>query len=364
MINSLCLNLTDSCQFHCRYCYQGEKKPNFMSLEVAKTAIEYFYKDNLEITLFGGEPTLCWDSVIVPLVKEYPNLSYNITTNGFLLDKEKINFLAEHSIAVLLSMDGDRQTQDYNRQVGSFDKLDAMIPYLLEKFPNTKMRGTIIPATCGNTFHNIQYAQSKGFNGCYFTINIFEPWYEKNREILDKEIEKYTYYYIDSFLENKPYIELTPFTSMVSLLVKQECGILDNQVNKYKCGLGVGYCAINYKGDIYSCQEAVSIPELCIGNIYQGIDKEKQQFLIDQLINNKPEENNATDCHNCPLTFCCKKQACQMHNYLCNKNFLIQSGNQCWWNLILYKYARLTISLLQNYPKFQDYMKRIVKGER
>ena len=40
---------------------------------------------------------------------------------------------------------------------------------------------------------------------------------------------------------------------MIELLIKNELNILDNTVNIYKCGLGNGYGAIDYKGDIYTC---------------------------------------------------------------------------------------------------------------
>jgi hypothetical protein len=76
----------------------------------------------------------------------------------------------------MLSMDGAKETQSYNRNENSFEQLDTIIPYLLKKLPNTNFRGTIIPATCQYTFENILYAFNKGFNSSYFTINIFEKW--------------------------------------------------------------------------------------------------------------------------------------------------------------------------------------------
>ena len=101
-----------------------------MSLTTAVNAIEFLYK-NLErqrelsnspklkgtINFFGGEPLLRYYDIIEPLVliveKDYPDcFNFGITTNGVLLDKEKIDFLYEHNIIPLLSMDGDKETQD------------------------------------------------------------------------------------------------------------------------------------------------------------------------------------------------------------------------------------------------------------
>jgi uncharacterized protein len=99
-----------------------------MPLEVATAAVDYLYS-NLQkkrklvndsslqgmINFFGGEPMLCYDTIIVPLVdyieKTYPNdFKLGITTNGMLLNKERIDFLYDHNIIPLLSMDGDRET--------------------------------------------------------------------------------------------------------------------------------------------------------------------------------------------------------------------------------------------------------------
>ena len=89
-----------------------------------------------------------------------------------------------------------------------------------------------------NTFENICYAFNKGFISCYFTINIFEKWSIENRAVLEKEIKKFVLAYINSFVNNKDFINLTPFSNMIELIIKNELGILDNTVNMYKCGLG------------------------------------------------------------------------------------------------------------------------------
>ena len=264
----------------------------------------------------------------------------------------------------MLSMDGNEKTQSYNRNKDSFQHLDNIIPYLLEKLPYTNFRGTIIPATCENTFENICYANNKGFQSCYFTINIFEEWPIEARYLLEKEIKKYTLTYINSFVNNKPFINFTPFSSMIRLIIKQEMGLLDNQINEYKCGLGNGYAAVDYKGDIYTCQEIITYREnnhqFLIGNIYNGINHNAINALTQSIVNDMPIVSNNDNCENCPLAFCCKKNTCQINNFICNKHCLIQSENQCWWNKLLYNYASLSISILQNLPNFQKHMEDII----
>ena len=53
------------------------------------------------INFFGGEPLLQFDQIIVPLVeenKEVNNLTFGITTNGVLLDEDKVDFFYKHKI--------------------------------------------------------------------------------------------------------------------------------------------------------------------------------------------------------------------------------------------------------------------------
>ena len=353
-----------------------------MSFQVAEDSVKWLLKNceiyeqifnqkkNPTIFFFGGEPTLMWEEIIEPLVLKYPNINYSITTNGFALDNNRIDFLSKNNFSVLLSMDGEEYTQNYNRKNNSFNKLDQTIPYLLEKVKTVNFRGTIIPDTCEHTFQNIQYAQLKGFKKCFFTIDIFSHWDESSKEKLEFELKKYTLAYINSFVNKKDLINFTPFTNMITMILKQQMGLLDNIANEYKCGLGNGYGSIDFKGDIFTCQEILTNDnynnKFKIGNIYTDIDFNSLKNLRDEYVNEKPviNEISPNKCIDCPLKFCCKKKTCQANNILCTNNCLIQSDNQCWWNLLLYRCALLSISILQDLPNFQEYMKQIILNEK
>ena len=157
-----------------------------MTLDTAKAAVDYLLNnlhikkekklhsesDKTFINYFGGEPTMLWDEIIVPLTlymeEKYPDeIKLGITTNGTLLTKERIDFLYDHKINPLLSIDGAKETQDINRPYrngdSSFDKIIEIIPYLLEKFPNTTFRATISQNTVLHTFENYIFASYLGF---------------------------------------------------------------------------------------------------------------------------------------------------------------------------------------------------------
>ena len=191
---NVCLNLTDSCNLACKYCFV-QQKPHFMTLDTAKKAVEWLVKnlkkreelgkknERIHITFFGGEPMLLYDEIIVPLVlyieENYPKKFYfSITTNGTLLNEERIKFFNEHNIGLLLSIDGAKTTQDFNRPQrngeGSFDLIEKNIPYILKYKPNTTFRSTLYQPTVKYLFENYKYDEKAGFKNVFFCPNARE----------------------------------------------------------------------------------------------------------------------------------------------------------------------------------------------
>jgi len=69
---------------------------------------------------------------------------------------------------LLLSIDGNKETQDFNRPCkncnqSSFDLIEKNISYLLKNFPNLCFRSTIYAPTVDHLFENYLYAESLGF---------------------------------------------------------------------------------------------------------------------------------------------------------------------------------------------------------
>jgi sulfatase maturation enzyme AslB (radical SAM superfamily) len=110
-----------------------------------------------------------WDEIIVPLVtwirKEYKEpFSIGITTNGTLLGPSSLEFMKKNDMTLLLSIDGAKETQDYNRPFhsgkGTFDNLENKLPLIIRAFPNTTFRSTVIPDTVEYLFDNIMFAKN------------------------------------------------------------------------------------------------------------------------------------------------------------------------------------------------------------
>jgi uncharacterized protein len=107
-----------SCNYACSYCNQAFQ---IADATVSKLAdVEHFLTElNGWITgapetieLWGGEPFLYWAKIkrLIPaLAERFPTARFSIITNGSLLNREKLDFIATHDIAITISHDGPGQ---------------------------------------------------------------------------------------------------------------------------------------------------------------------------------------------------------------------------------------------------------------
>ena len=222
VIKAMCLNMTHDCNLRCEYCfasqgtYNGEKA--FLSFETGKKAFDYLVKNsgnrrNLEVDFFGGEPLMNFD-VIKELVdygrsleKEYnKHFRFTITTNGVLLDEEKMDYINENMDNVVLSIDGRKETNDRMRKTinkkGSYDLIVDNYKKFISKRGSKDYfaRGTY-------TSNNLDFSEDvKHMRELGFDKISVEPVVAKDEEkyalkkehvdILKKEYEKLAEYWI------------------------------------------------------------------------------------------------------------------------------------------------------------------------
>lgn len=134
-IKALCLHVAHDCNLMCEYCFasKGSYKvaKSLMPAEVAFKAVDFVVnssgtRGNVEIDFFGGEPLLNFD--VVKETVEYAkkveersgkNIHFTITTNGMLLDDEKIKYINDNMDNVVISIDGRKEVHDAIRYDGA-----------------------------------------------------------------------------------------------------------------------------------------------------------------------------------------------------------------------------------------------------
>lgn len=118
---------TRECNFRCKYCYETKKHIN-MTKKMAENlviATKKYLRDNKSITYlqlewFGGEPLLCYDTIVFisAKLKEYCDtndiiFNMSMTTNGYLLTKKRVEELLSFNLdSYQITVDGCAEYHD------------------------------------------------------------------------------------------------------------------------------------------------------------------------------------------------------------------------------------------------------------
>ena len=152
VVKALCINIAHDCNLACRYCFAGEGEykgdRGLMPLDIAKKSLDFLVANsgnrvNLEVDFFGGEPLMNWHVVqqTVTYVRQQEKkhdkkIKMSLTTNGMLLDKEKVKYLTDNHISLILSLDGRKEMHDSMRpgvnNEGTYDRIMKNLQYCIK----------------------------------------------------------------------------------------------------------------------------------------------------------------------------------------------------------------------------------------
>lgn len=157
--NHAVILLSHRCNLACSYCYAQEARSSeTMERSVLNTVIDNLFRDaegNLMFTFMGGgEPTLTWDllSYGIERIRSWPydqsRVRVGVTTNGTLLNRDRIAWLKAHNADVGISFEILPDIQDRQRgfQGGgrsSHAAVDEAIGLLAEAEIYPRLRATI-----------------------------------------------------------------------------------------------------------------------------------------------------------------------------------------------------------------------------
>ncbi|HEX3011743.1 MAG TPA: nif11-like peptide radical SAM maturase [Syntrophomonadaceae bacterium] len=300
-ITYLCLLLTQSCNLKCIYCYGDAGKYGTggkMDEKTAFQAVDWFIEKSgnikkLRIIFFGGEPFLNFS--LMKAVVEYAEKSvakigkkvtFNVTSNGTLLDDEKIAFIKEHRLDVMISFDGPKDVQDAQRPYanghGSFDSTVPKIKRLLEVLPEAPAHAVIM----GNTdpesvkdalevigFTRLSIAPS--------SKSLFTEEMDGTKQARDThtlvgalEEESETWLHLIKDRDSEALKKLTTRSELYKGLIS----LLHNAKRHHACGAGRSLVAVSSSGDVYLCHRFVGLDEYRLGSICdQNLNREEYQ---------------------------------------------------------------------------------------
>lgn len=341
-VKSMCLNIAHDCNLRCKYCFASTgdfgKGRKLMSVETGKKAIDFLLehsanRKNLEIDFFGGEPLMNFDTVkeIVAYArgkeKEYgKTFRFTITTNGMLLDDNKIDYINKEMSNVVLSLDGRKEINDAMRirvdGTGCYDKIMPQFKKLVSQRSNDKdyyIRGTY-------TKYNLDFSED--------VMNIYENGFDQvsvepvmssqdnDYAITDADIDTICKEYdklIEKLLKIKADGGFCNFFHFMIDLNNGPCAI-----KRLKgCGCGNEYIAITPDADIYPCHQFVGIEEYKMGNLDENTFNHDMKKMF-----SKAHIYHKDDCKNCWAKFFCSG-GCNANNFLYEGDILTTHKLSC-----------------------------------
>lgn len=320
-IKAMCLHIAHDCNLRCKYCfadsgeYMGHRE--LMDVKTGKAAIDYLIRysegrHNLEVDFFGGEPLMQFETVkevtkyARSLEKEHGKLfRFTITTNGLLLDDDKIEFINREMSNVVLSIDGRREINDRMRPRadgrGSYDTILPKFKKLVEarkngEFTQYYVRGTFTKLN-KDFSEDVVHLRDCGFDQVSVEPVVADPsapyaLTENDLPEVFAEYEKLSKIMIECSGTKDDF----NFFHFMLDLDQGPCAIKRLR----GCGCGNEYVAITPSGDVYPCHQFVGHTDWRMGDVFNGsLDQSRKAQFAAATVYGKPE------CKSCWAKFYC-----------------------------------------------------------
>ena len=318
VVKSLCLMVAQDCNLRCKYCFGAGGsygKRGIMTAEVGKAAVDFIIKNSglrkhCEIDFFGGEPLINFKTV--KAVTEYVRrrevetgkiFKLTLTTNGVSLDDDKISWLNENNISLVLSLDGRQKIHDEMRPDlngrGSYEKVLKNFQKTVQNRngDNYYLRGTY-------TNKNLDFAsdvESMLQDG--FDVLSIEPVVLKNSPLaltekdlprIFEEYDRLSEIYLERRRAGKGFFffHFNVDLSNGPCVAKRLAG----------CGAGHEYFAVAENGDLYPCHQFVGREKYKLGDVFNGVDETARhwtKYFRESHVLNKPK------CRECWAKYFC-----------------------------------------------------------
>lgn len=320
---------SSNCNMKCRYCFyhslasnRSEFSKGMMNLETARrvidSALDFAKGTDVYFTFQGGEPLLCsidFYSGFVDYVKNKntagSKIHYCLQTNGTLINDEYAHFFRKNGFLVGVSLDGDREINNYRIYPDGRETFDDVIKgiEILKKYGVTFNILSVLTKNTANNFRKAyRFFKENGLRYLQF-IPCLKPFEGDFDESLYMTTEDYSEFlnrgfniYFNGYMRGD-YVFIRSFENYIALSKGQ---------NAEQCGMN-GCCSTQFvvegDGSVYPC-DFYCTDEWYLGNIldmsfddlYHG--KKAAEFLKNSFILDDK-------CKNCEYFSICRGGGCK-----------------------------------------------------
>ena len=322
------LCLTHNCNLRCRYCYAGRKWQHSMGFDTARRGMELAIAEArrmegaVDLSFFGGEPLLEWD--LLRRCYDYMQqhaptdpapVRYGVTTNMTLLTPDKLEWLAERDFKLGLSIDGSPAMHNLNRCFASGrGSHEAILPALEWVNAHPALRSEAICVVTPSNVHllaeGIAWLHENYRGRIGMNLDYWSEWTDEQFATLEEQYKQVMQHMLTSYREGKKPLNLSNFDDKVLSHLHEE----DNDCDH--CHVGEREFAVSVDGNIFPCSRLVGQgdePDIIFGDVYHGVNRARQNYLIATRGNRTPACKICTLRHRCLNTCGCTNRAASGH---------------------------------------------------
>jgi uncharacterized protein len=314
----LTISLTTQCNLSCRYCYLHGQHRDWPCRDVKNGASDVLgvhrevttllesRPHKLGISFFGGEPLLARHTMIeiTTMVKDMAvkagiPVEFGITTNGFLLDCEFLEWTQNNNVKVMVSLDGPAELHNRYRAGG---REECSFDSILSKLIGFETELTVVTTITQQTpsFREaLEPLLDSGFRNVSFNLV-----HTRDPELLlrEKDVKRFSSEWRNSseWFHNHRH--------RIGNIFQLHRRLRDRTVKPYPCSAGHRSYAISLSGKQYFCHG-------CVGDSDCELDQSRRP-LYAWLRQRWPQSSLLSECSDC------------WTRYLC--------GGECWlarWHL-------------------------------
>jgi uncharacterized protein len=290
------VNVSQRCNLTCPYCYVNkglfdyEEKPIARMSAVTADGIVNRIHANFPgfqiygYHFYGGEPLMNFDAIrrIVGAAENKATdtgtrADYHITTNGTLLTREIADFMDAHRFTVYFSIDGDEEHHNELRKYvnggGSYEDVERNLAYLRTK-PGVHLIGSSVIRKGFNLGEAIELLDEHGARQCKAErVRLHDgddlSLQGDDHDTYIRDIEAMFDHYVERLNARRKPMDFRLSSKILQLLTRTR--------RDFFCPAAERMFGISSNGELYPCALHVGRPQSKMGDVFNGIDREKQQ---------------------------------------------------------------------------------------
>ncbi len=355
----IALFLNHACNLRCDYCYNGDKFSRRMPWKIAKATVDLALsgpRRRSQISFFGGEPLM--EFPLLERCVEYAEeqaeelerrVRFVITTNGTLLQGERLEYLLEHDFHIGVSLDGIKEAHDAFRRYPSgrscHGRVSRNLAEAVKHYPAMETIAVVDPSTAHLVDESFQHIFDLGVRDVTFNMNYEGDWDDPACDRLEAAMERLGDAYLRNIRAGHDFT-CNPLDAKIITRLKEGYSCTD------RCDFGCEEIAVSPRGNFYPCERLVGTDEderVQIGDIENGVDPARRDAL-------RESKNVAPlECTGCVLQGRCMYW-CGCVNYATTGRVDGVTGTLCWMEQLFIRTAdRVAAALYQEQnPLFME----------